>query len=147
MATADDTTAELVKLGETETVGVEDGDNGGVWDVHADFHDGGADEDVDVAAVELLHHFLFFFWFHFAVEDVDSEVRKDVCGKVFVFFFHRAEWGFFVLADARAEDVCLMSFVDFFTDVVVCFLCAVCGEEGCFDRFATFRHFFNDANI
>ena len=57
---------------------MEDGDDGGIWDVHPDFYDGGADEDVGVATVELVHHLLFFFWFHFTVQHVDGEVRENV---------------------------------------------------------------------
>ena len=101
---------------------MEDGDDGGVWDIHSDFHHSGADEDIDVAAVEFVHHLLFFFWFHFAVEDVNGEVGKYVCYEVFVLFFHRAKGGLFIFSDARAEYVCLMPFFDFFVDVVVCLL-------------------------
>ena len=49
--------------------------------------------------------------------------------------------------DTRAEDVCLVSFGDLFVDVVVCFLHLVCGDELCFDRFASLWHFFNDTDI
>ena len=98
---------------------MENGDDGGVRDVHSDFYYSGADENIDVAAVELVHYFLLFFWFHFAVKDIDGEVGKCVCYEMFVLLFHRAKGGFFIFSDARAEDVCLMSFFDFFADVFV----------------------------
>ena len=88
--TAYDSAAELVQLGKSEAFGVQDGDDGGVGDVHPDFHDGSADEDIGVAAAELFHYFLFFIRFHSAVEDVAGKVGKNIFREVFVFFFHRA---------------------------------------------------------
>lgn len=88
MLTAYDPAADLVQLGEPEALGVQNGDDGGVRDVHPDFHDSGADEYVGVAVAELFHHFLFFIRFHSAVEDVAGEVGENVCREVFVFFFH-----------------------------------------------------------
>ena len=88
VAAADDSAAELVQLGETKSFGVQNGDNGCVWDVHTNFHNSCADEDINITIIKLFHHFLFFVWFHFAVQDVDGEVGKYVCRKVFVFFFY-----------------------------------------------------------
>lgn len=88
MLTAYDSAANLVQLGEPEALGVQNGDDGGVRDIHPDLHHGGADEDIDTAIAELFHHFLFFVRFHSAVEDVAGEVGENVCREVFVFFFH-----------------------------------------------------------
>ncbi len=86
--TAYDPAADLVQLSKSEAFSVQDGDDGGVGDVHPDFHDRGADEDVDVAAAEPFHHFLFFIRFHSAVKDAALKVGKDAFCEVFVFFFH-----------------------------------------------------------
>ena len=40
-----------------------------------------------------------------------------------------------------------MSLSNLFLDMVVCFLHFFCGDELCFDRFASFRHFFNDTDV
>ena len=85
VVTPDDPSAELVELSEPESFSVENGDDGCIRDIHSNFYDSGADENIDVAVAELIHNLLFFFWFHFAVEDIDGKVGKYVCYQVFVF--------------------------------------------------------------
>ena len=76
---ASDASAELVKLGEAETVGGFDHHNGGVGDVYADLDDGGGDEDVEVAVVESGHDGVLPAGGHPSVEEADAEVGEDIC--------------------------------------------------------------------
>ena len=53
--TAADAPAQLVELGETETLGVLDDEHRGIGHVDADFHDDRGHEHVDVAVPERAH--------------------------------------------------------------------------------------------
>ncbi len=73
---ATDAAAELMKLGEAETVCMFHHHDGGVGDVDADFDDGGGDEDVEFAAFEAGHGDLFVVGGHAAVEEAEAEAGE-----------------------------------------------------------------------
>ena len=64
--------AQLMQLGEAELVGALDDDGVGVGDVDAVFDDGGADQHIDPAVVEVAHHPFDLPLAHLAVADTDS---------------------------------------------------------------------------
>ena len=68
---AADASAQLVKLGEAETLGMFDDHDGGVGNVDANFDDGGGDEDLHFIAAETLHDIVFFFAGEAAVQQAN----------------------------------------------------------------------------
>jgi len=65
-----------MKLGQTEALGMFDDYDGGIWDVDADFDDGGGDEDIDLAAFEAGHGDFFVVGGHAAVEQTEFEAGE-----------------------------------------------------------------------
>ena len=72
-----DPSAELVKLREPEPVGLVDDDGVDVGDVQSALDDGGADEDVEPALVEVQHHFFQLPGRHLPVADADAGLRRQ----------------------------------------------------------------------
>ena len=68
-----DPAAQLVQLGDTEAVGVDDHHHGGVGDVHADLDDRRGHEDVDLAGRERLHHGVLLVRRHPAVQHLHPQ--------------------------------------------------------------------------
>ena len=101
---ASDSTAQLVQLREAEAFGVFDDHQGGVRHVHADFDDGGGNQQLGFARNESRHCRLPFVVRHFAVDEGDPDVGQQGlqlfggCGSVFAF----EGVGFF---DERADPV------------------------------------------
>ena len=60
--------AELVKLGEAETLGMVEDHDGGVWDIHAHLDHAGGNERVDFSLAEKAHDALLLLRPEFAVE-------------------------------------------------------------------------------
>ena len=75
---AADAAAELIELGEAETIGAIDEDGVGARDVEAVFDDGGGDEDVGFVADEFEHDAFEFFFAHLAVADDDAGFRDEL---------------------------------------------------------------------
>ena len=73
---AADAAAELVELGEAETLSAFDDNDRGIGDVDAHFDDGGRDEDVALFLFELPHGFFFLFRSHLTVEESDAAVLE-----------------------------------------------------------------------
>ena len=69
---AADSAAQLVQLRQAEFVGAVDDDGVGVGDVDAAFDDGGGDEDVVVAVLEVLHQVFEFALAHLSVANGDA---------------------------------------------------------------------------
>ena len=73
-----DAAAQLMQLREAELVGVLDNEGVDVRDVDAGLDDGRADEDLDVAVREGLHHVAEPFLAHFAVRHGDGDVLAEL---------------------------------------------------------------------
>ena len=69
--------AQLVELGEAETIGPVDDDGVGRRDVEPRFHDGRGDEDVDLAVDELDHHRLQLALGHLAMGHGDARLGAE----------------------------------------------------------------------
>jgi len=74
--TSADTATELVKLSETEALGVFDDHDGGVGDVDAHFDDCGCHEDVDLSALKAAHDDFLVVGVEPAVEQAETEACK-----------------------------------------------------------------------
>ena len=73
-----DAAAQLMELREAEFVGVLDDEGVDVWDVDASLDDGRADEDLDVAVREGLHHVAEALLPHLAVGHGDGDVLAEL---------------------------------------------------------------------
>ena len=73
---ASDTPAKLVQLREPHALGVLDDNKRGVWHVHADLDDGGRDEELDLARLEVRHDLRLLGGLHAAVHEPHGEVGK-----------------------------------------------------------------------
>ena len=83
VAAAAHTTAQLVQARDAEAVGVHDDHERGVRDVHAHLNDGGADEQVNFAALESGHDGGFLSRVHAAVQGADTHADEGVlCAQV-----------------------------------------------------------------
>ena len=96
---APDASAELVKLGEAESVGGFDHHYGGVGDVYANFDDGGGNEDIEFAVVEGGHYDVLLSEGEASVKEADAEVGEDVLAEAFVFLGGGLRFGEFGLFD------------------------------------------------
>jgi len=82
---AADAPAKLVELREAEAIGVFDHHDGRVRDIHADFDDGGGDEDERFLPAEAFHDGFLFFVFQAAVEKTDAQIGKNVAREALEF--------------------------------------------------------------
>ena len=65
---ASDASAKLMELGESESVGVFDNHDSGIWHVDAHLDNGGRNEDMQSSFFEVTHNVFFVGGFHFSVE-------------------------------------------------------------------------------
>ena len=70
---APDPAAQLVQLGQPEALGIFDNHQAGVGHVDAHFDDGGGDQQLQLATLELLHHRGFLGRFHAPVDQPDAQ--------------------------------------------------------------------------
>ena len=78
VAAATHTTAQLVQTRDAEAVGVHDDHERGVRDVHAHLNDGGADEQVNFAALESGHDGGLLRRVHAAVQGADTHADEGI---------------------------------------------------------------------
>jgi hypothetical protein len=69
-----DTAAELVELGEAETLGVVDQHHVRIRHINADLDHGGGHEHIDLSVAEFTHHRVFLVTAHAAVDEPDAEI-------------------------------------------------------------------------
>ena len=81
-ATSADPAAQLVELGDTEPVGVEQHHGGGVGDVDADLDDGGGDEHVDLAPGEGAHGAVLLLRRQPPVQQPDAQPGERALGQL-----------------------------------------------------------------
>ncbi len=73
-----DAAAELVQLGETETLGALDHHHGGVGHIDADLHHRSADQDLVLVSLEGLHHSVLLGGLHAAVQERQAQLREHL---------------------------------------------------------------------
>src|SRR5258708_3582345 len=71
-------TAKLVKLGESEAIGIDDEHDRGVRHVNSDLDHGRRHEDVDLASLEALHRLFLLRRWHSAVQHCHAAVRETL---------------------------------------------------------------------
>ena len=97
------TATELVKLCKTESFCIFHHHNGSIWHIHSNLHNRGRYQYLDLIGSKGLHDPVLFFWLHFAVKDLYSDlVRQDflklsgiicdiLCIQSFALFHHWAD--------------------------------------------------------
>lgn len=128
--TPTDSSAELVKLRETEAFGSFDEHDGGIGNVDPDFDDGCRDEDIELPGFERLHDRILFLGFLPAMEEADAEIGEDfvlepcVLGGGGSDCFHR-----FAGLDQREDDEGLATARYFLVDKIVNFVALGIGRR------------------
>ncbi len=112
-----------MKLGEPEPIGADDGHHRGVRHVDADLDHRGADEDLDLAAVEAFHHILFLGGGRVGHEQPDAKCFELAIGESFERRCHAGGHHVLRLVDQRRHDERLATFVEPLANEVPLSLC------------------------
>ena len=113
--TAPHAAAQLVQCRKAEPLCIFDHHYGCIGHIHTDFNYGGADQYIQLPGLELLHHFIFIFRLHFAVQQADAPPRQQRAGHLLVILLDGFHVGIhFVFLNGRADDIYLMPCGDLF---------------------------------
>ena len=138
--------SELVKLRESESLGVFDDHDGGVGHVHAHLDHGGGHEDVRLSAGEELHLVVFGGGFESAMDEGHAIVGEGFA-HFFVTLLEGEEVEFLVFLDEGVDDIGLSSLAQLLPHEVVHGLAvALVAHEGG-DGFASRGEFVDDAHV
>ncbi len=144
---AADASAQLVQLGETESVRTLDQHDGGIRHIHTDFDDGCGNQDVVFAVAELEHDRFFFFGSHAAMQETHLELREDILRERGVVVHRGAGRRLVALVDQRIDDEGLTSVLDLRTDESVGALAFARGQNMRGNRLAACGHFIHDGEV
>src|SRR5579863_2544905 len=144
---AADAAAELVKLGQTEALGVLDHHYGCVGHVDANFYDGGRDQNLELAFLEHTHDLILQVGIETAVKKADFHVSEYFAAEFAVHLDGGFQFAFFVFGDYRVDDVDLMSLGDLFANEVPDLGGAIVGDSAGDDGSAAGREFVEDAEV
>ena len=155
-----DPAAELVELGEAESIGAFDDHNGGIRNVHADFNYRSGNQNVGFAFLKGFHDIVFFPAFHFSVQHDNFQVWKNFSGQLFKFFLNGFQFQSFPLCfgddlsfinlsrfDARTDDKRLPTFLNLLTDEVIRFFPVFRGNDFSDNFFPAGRQFGDGGKI
>ena len=149
MFAAADTSPKLMQLRKTEAFRIFDDHDGGIGNVHANFDDGGGNQNVGFMAGEGGHDGFLFFGLHFSVHKSHFQIGENLRLQHFCIFRHGFSLvGQFVIHFHHgADDVGLSSFGHKFADEVVQAGMIAGGDGIGFNRLSAGRKLINDRNI
>ena len=76
VATSSHSASELVELGKSEALCIEDNHHGGIGHIHTHFYHGGGYQYLRLALHEMLHFFFLLCRFHLSVYLTEAELRE-----------------------------------------------------------------------
>src|SRR5439155_22628953 len=72
-----DPPAQLIQIGQAETIRAINDNGVGIWNVQAAFDDGGADQHIDVSHDKAMHHRFQFIGIHLAVAKLNARIQTE----------------------------------------------------------------------
>ena len=112
------TATQLMELGKTETLGIEDDHDGGIGHVDTHFDDCGGYKNLRFAAHKLLHLLFFVGWFHLAVHLAETKFREYLAHGLEA-FLQITQVDLLAFLDEGIDDIHLASLLDLLADALV----------------------------
>ena len=136
---------ELMKLGESETLGILDNHDTRVRDIYPDFYHGRGDHNPGLSADEKIHLIGLLGGFELSVDHTYLNLRKGVHHPLLP-FLHAFECQFLILIDKGIDDIYLPSGLQFTPDKAVHLSPVHIRSEPCINRLSSGRKFVDHAH-